>query len=148
MGNARLGPVVLAALLALLVTGCGDDPDATTVPEEEETMSETSSPDGSGEDEQPAPVDEAVADLAQRLDLAEEDVEVLEAEAVTWKDGSLGCPEPGRTYTQALVDGHKIVLRADDRTWPYHSGGGRGPFLCENLRPSIPPEPQDSDGDA
>jgi hypothetical protein len=28
--------------------------------------------------------------------------EVVSAKAVTWSDGSLGCPEPGKLYTQAF----------------------------------------------
>ena len=40
------------------------------------------------------------------------------AEAVTWNDGSLGCPEPGMMYTQALVDGYWVVIRAGPKTLP------------------------------
>ena len=34
-------------------------------------------------------------------------------------------------YTQALVDGSRITLSAGDRSYEYHAGGRRGPFLCE-----------------
>ena len=39
------------------------------------------------------------------------DLKVLSAEAVTWSDGSLGCPEPGMMYTQALVPGYRVQIR-------------------------------------
>ena len=39
----------------------------------------------------------------------------VSAAAVTWSDGSAGCPEPGMMYTQALVPGYRIVLQAGDR---------------------------------
>ena len=56
---------------------------------------------------------------------------MISAEAVVWPDGSLGCPQPGMAYTQVLVEGAKILLWAEGRTWPYHAGGERPPFLCE-----------------
>lgn len=74
----------------------------------------------------------AVADLAARLEIAPAEVEVLRVEEVTWRDGSLGCPQPGMFYTQALVDGARIVLSARGRRYEYHQGGRRAPFLCEH----------------
>jgi hypothetical protein len=43
-----------------------------------------------------------VADAARRFKVAENLVVLTGAERLTWKDGSLGCPEPGMSYTQAL----------------------------------------------
>lgn len=74
----------------------------------------------------------ATSDLARRLGVDEDDVEVLRVEAVTWPDGSLGCPQPGMVYTQALVEGHRIVLSHAERVYLYHSGPGQPPFLCES----------------
>ncbi|GGC14931.1 hypothetical protein [Cellulomonas carbonis] len=74
----------------------------------------------------------AVADLAARLDVAPEQVTVVRADAVTWRDGSMGCPRPGMSYTQALVEGTLVVLEVDGRRYEYHSGGRRAPFLCES----------------
>ena len=39
--------------------------------------------------------------------------------------------KPGEMYTQALVDGLRITLRAGGRTYEYHSGGNRPPALCD-----------------
>jgi hypothetical protein len=39
---------------------------------------------------------------------------VVQAEAVTWPDGALGCPEPGIVYTQALVPGYWVVVEAEE----------------------------------
>lgn len=75
-------------------------------------------------------VQHALADLAQRLDIPDGEIELVSFEEVTWRDGSLGCPQPGRAYTQALVNGSRIILEADGQRWHYHSGGGREPFLC------------------
>jgi hypothetical protein len=49
---------------------------------------------------------------------------VQSVEAVQWPNGALGLPEPGMMYTQAIVDGHRIVLRAEGRSFVYHAGGG------------------------
>lgn len=77
-------------------------------------------------------VETALTDLATRLELDQAEIEVVSVEEVTWRDGSLGCPEPGMFYTQALVDGTRIVLAARGRRYHYHSGGHRAPFLCEH----------------
>jgi hypothetical protein len=74
---------------------------------------------------------QAREDLARRLSLPAASIEVVEAQSVVWRDGSLGCPEPGMAYTQALVEGTLIHLRAGERDFYYHGGGGRAPFLCE-----------------
>lgn len=76
-------------------------------------------------------IEYAVADLAQRLDIPADAVEVVEVELVTWPDGGLGCPQPGMAYTQVPQDGLLIRLQAGGETYEYHSGGGRDPFLCE-----------------
>ena len=76
-------------------------------------------------------VDMARADLAARLGSADAIV-VVAVEDVTWRDGSLGCPQPGMSYTQALVDGYRIELSDGTTTYFYHGAVGRDPFLCEN----------------
>ena len=89
-------------------------------------------------------VDQAVTDLAERLNFDTTEVEVVEAKAVVWPDGGLGCPEPGVVYTQVQREGTLIRLRVGKRTYQYHSGGGRPPFLCEN--PSVPEDVPSSPG--
>ena len=75
-------------------------------------------------------IDSARRDLAERLRVDPEEIEVLVAEEVTWPDGSLGCPEPGMSYTQSLVDGSRVVLQHDDRVYVYQAGSDHEPFLC------------------
>lgn len=78
----------------------------------------------------------AKEDLAQRLNLAPEAIEVLEVEMKTWSDASMGCPQPGMAYAQVPQDGLLIRLRVEGKDYNYHSGGRRDPFLCE--QPEIP----------
>jgi len=62
------------------------------------------------------------ADAAQRAGVALDQVKVLTVESVTWSDGSLGCPEPGMMYTQALVRGNRVRVDAAGTILLYHSG--------------------------
>jgi len=121
--RARLAAALLCATLGPV--SCGTDETATDQPTGGGDVGERAAAAGS------PTTREAVADLARRLDVPEEEVVVDRVEEVTWHDGSLGCAEKGTMYTQALVDGSRITLRAGERTYEYHAGGGRAPFLCE-----------------
>lgn len=77
------------------------------------------------------PAADAVADLATRLGVDAASIEVVSEEEVTWRNGSLGCAKEGQMYTQALVDGTRIILRVDATDYEYHSGRGRSAFLCD-----------------
>ena len=79
-------------------------------------------------------------DAARRSGTDPARVRVLEARAVTWSDGSLGCPEPDRMYTQALVPGYRIRVEAGGQEFDYHAGA-RGTWrLCpaDRARPPLP----------
>lgn len=56
--------------------------------------------------------------------------ELLSAENVTFTDGSLGCPSPGQSYTQALVDGMRVVVSVDGTPYDYRFGTGGTLKLC------------------
>lgn len=68
------------------------------------------------------PVAQAMTDLSQRLGVAMDDIEPLSLLEVTWRDGSLGCPQAGMAYTQALVAGQQLILSVNDEEYHYHSG--------------------------
>ena len=55
---------------------------------------------------------------------------LISAEQVTWPDGSLGCPMPGRVYTMALVRGYRIRIQSGADELDYHAGERGVPFLC------------------
>lgn len=57
---------------------------------------------------------------------------VVSSEAVTWGDGSLGCPEPGMAYTQALEEGMRVIVEVDGTSYDYRFGSRPVPRLCEN----------------
>ena len=87
--------------------------------------------------------EEALTDAARRTGLKRTELEVLRAEAVTWSDGSLGCPQPGMMYTQALVPGFRVRIRAGGEVLDYHAGRSGMPFLCPAGR-AQPPVPDAS----
>jgi hypothetical protein len=88
-------------------------------------------------------VQTAIADLRGRLTDVDIDaeIEVVSVEEVDWPDGSIGCPQPGMVYTQAIVNGTKIVLRHADTEYSYHQGGRRSVFYCPPDRGRAAPPP-------
>lgn len=81
----------------------------------------------------PATILEAIREDAAAVASADPgDVEVVTAKAVTWNDGSLGCPEPGMMYTQALVDGYQVIVRAGDEELDYRVGTNGTFRICED----------------
>jgi hypothetical protein len=79
------------------------------------------------------------ADATRRSHQATGEIQVVRDEAVTWNDGSLGCPRMGAVYTQVPVAGYWIVLRAAGREFDYRVDD-RGRYqLCESSQPMDPP---------
>lgn len=76
-------------------------------------------------------VGQAKDDLARRLSIEVNRIELVEVQQVVWSDSSLGCPQPGMAYVQVQRDGLLIRLRVGEIVYNYHSGGGRTPFLCD-----------------
>lgn len=150
----RRGPIAALAALTLLAAACGgsdlgsESTEPTTPPTEATTAttqpvertlpsvdpvdpSETGGEMVTGE----APtelVDRVVADAADRSGADTAALEVIRSEAVVWSDGSLGCPQPDTTYTQALVEGFHIVVMTPDGELDYRTSGSDVFVLCES----------------
>ena len=77
-----------------------------------------------------AAIRQALAHASQRTGVPADKLEIVSAESVTWPDGSLGCPQPGMAYTQALVPGFRVRVRAGGELLDYHSGRSGAPTLC------------------
>lgn len=148
MGTMRYAAAAVVVGL-LMPAGCGSEAEPSDGAGQETTVSpstqppDPSSPNPSNSPSTPpststqGPIEQAKADLAARLGVQPGQITVVSSEEVTWPDGSLGCPQPGMNYTQALVNGTRIVLAADGKQYHYHAGGRRGPFLCTNPRPPL-----------
>jgi len=76
------------------------------------------------------PIERAREDLAQRLGVSVEEIEVQAVEAVEWPDASLGCPQPGMMYAQVITPGYRILLQVGGKTYEYHSDRKRV-ILCQ-----------------
>lgn len=128
------GVLLLAACGAAGDDGGAPDDETTTSTSTSSTTTTTSTLDTTTTSEAPVHeediVEAAITDLAERLDISEGDIEVTDVKDVQWPDGALGCPEEGKVYTQAVVDGTQVLLGANDRIYDYHSGSDGEPFLC------------------
>jgi hypothetical protein len=83
-------------------------------------------------------------DLAKRVgDASAASARVVRAGAVNWPNGAMGCPQPGRMYTQAIVPGYEVDFDVAGKVYSYRAAT-RGFFmLCEaslNGGRSLPPE--------
>jgi hypothetical protein len=79
----------------------------------------------------PATVMEAIqADAVKRAAVTADQITVLSSEQVTWSNGALGCPQPGRMYTQALVPGFRVAVRAGKQMILYHAAESGALVVC------------------
>ena len=128
-------PVVVLVTVALALAACGGSSSETGGAADGASPGASTggsiAPVGSLDEAQ----QQAVADLADSLGVARDEVTVVTAEQVTWRDGSLGCPQPGMTYTQSLVDGYRIVLAAGGTEYHYHGRDGAAPTPCPSPAP-------------
>ena len=136
--RVRAYAAAVASCVAL-VAGCGEQGPGASAPASDgppspSSATAASSPtEGSTVDPQLQPVvDAAIADLRSRPDTGSGPVRVVLAREETFPDGALGCPQPGMSYSQALVDGYRVVLARGDREWLYTAGPDRVPRLCES----------------
>jgi hypothetical protein len=87
-----------------------------------------------------------LADASDRSGVTVGELEILRAEYVDWPDGSLGCPEPGMYYTQAIEPGYWVEVRVGEVVLDYRLTV-RGSFrLCESGLPGVAPGSGDSGG--
>lgn len=77
----------------------------------------------------------AKADLAQRLKVNLDQIQLTKIEPVTWPDSSLGCPQMGGMYVQMLTPGYKITLETGGRSFSYHTDEKDRLVFCPTLRP-------------
>lgn len=148
--HVRVAGLVAAVVLLGACGGtAGDQPPDPTVDREPDEVAGgggggESDSGGSEPDDAPAQgsepllgdeVSAAIDDVTDRAGVARDDVLVEVTELVTWPDSSLGCPEPDQLYTQALVEGYRIVLDADGEEHHYHGEDDGPPQFCADPQP-------------
>ena len=82
-------------------------------------------------------------EAAKRANVPPQELVIVRAEAVVWNDGSLGCPEPGMEYTQALINGYWVVIKAAAQTYDFRVDRGGSFRLCPEGR-GHPPLPSNT----
>jgi hypothetical protein len=141
----RTAVVALALVAAGALAGCDPAPSTTPSPASTPTVvAASASPSVTGSSSSSGttggvtapsgiPADHWAALLAdlERRQVPTTALEVVTAKAVTWPNGSLGCPRPGTSYTQALIDGYQVVVKAGGTTYDYRFGSSSTPRLCE-----------------
>lgn len=76
-------------------------------------------------------VNDAKTDLTTRANVPLTAITVKSAEAVEWRDSSLGCPIEGQMYAQVITPGYLIVLEAAGKEWNYHASANHVMY-CAN----------------
>jgi hypothetical protein len=66
-------------------------------------------------------LDSALTDLAARLKVGKDAIQITSVEKRMWSDSSLGCPQPGMMYSQVITPGFLIKLTAGGKVYTYHS---------------------------
>jgi len=66
-------------------------------------------------------IDKARQDLSTRASVSPGDIAVRSIQEVQWRDGSLGCPQPGMNYIMVITPGYLIMLEAKGQAYEYHA---------------------------
>lgn len=124
--------VATAVLVAVGLSGCAGSPSGGAPSAPEPGLPSM----GAGGLSTPSPITlDATRRQAITADLAARGVTgtmiVVTAQAVTWPNGALGCPQPGRVYAQVLTPGFQVVVAVGNTHYDYRFGGGTTPVLCE-----------------
>ena len=68
--------------------------------------------------------------LAQRLNVAVDQIAVADIKPVVWRDAGLGCAKPGVDYIQVQTPGYNILLSAGGKTYSYHTDATKRFVQC------------------
>jgi hypothetical protein len=78
-------------------------------------------------------VELAKAELARRLGIAPNRIELQSIEEAKFPDAGLGVPEPGKVYAQVVTPGYVIRLTVEGQVFTYHAGSGRVVAAPDNM---------------
>jgi hypothetical protein len=125
--------IAIAVALVIIVntpSGLASPNESMTTPSE--TPVPTSTPQMSRvESQMPEAILGPILDEAAKLaNVPHQQLVIVRAEAVVWNDGSLGCPEPGMEYAQALINGFWVVISGAGQTYDFRVGRDGNFRLC------------------
>lgn len=123
----RMYLLMFSLILLIAAAGCGglgtEEPTITPEPTRADNVQ--------GEWTQEEAVEAVRTDLAERLDISQEEISVVSAESREWEDASLGCPEEGEMYAQVITQGFQVLLEADGSQFDYRTDTLGSVKLCE-----------------
>lgn len=132
----------LIACAAIAAGGCAAAPQLTPVPAAPPLSSSSPAalPVNIGmPDEARALLPALREDAARRSGVSAAQLQVVSVEDVTWADGALGCAQPRKVYTMALVPGWRIVLTAPSGPPQHYHASRRGNWVwCPRERAQPP----------
>ncbi len=87
----------------------------------------------------PAPYIQAATDaLAKALNISPSSITMVGIPLpVQWNDSSLGCPQPGQTYTPIVTPGYLITLEAGGNDYEIHTDLSGTVVVCSNPNASL-----------
>jgi hypothetical protein len=125
--------VIMAAVL-LFAAGCAGDDDEAPAPT---ATGSVSSPTAAAQISPNLPgseLEETVRrGLASQLDIQPSELTLVEHCFVTWPDASVGVAEPGRVYTQGLINGWFMLLEHGGVEYRVHGAEAR--YVIANFVP-------------
>ncbi len=77
-------------------------------------------------------------DLAQRLKIPQDAIQLIQIEQVSWPDAGLGCPDPKVFYIQILSPGYRIILAVGNQQYRYHTDLEETLILCDKEAEVLP----------
>ena len=81
----------------------------------------------------------AKSDLAQRLGVVTDEIEICSITEVEWNDTSLGCPQDNMGYAQIITPGFTILLDVNGQTYEYHTDQNQKVVLYTDFVKTTPP---------
>ncbi|MFQ6057682.1 MAG: hypothetical protein ACE5MB_02225 [Anaerolineae bacterium] len=138
MGRKAAVPLILLVIVALIMlASCTPlEPEGRVMPPATPTPGIKMTP--AIPPEIPSEVESVVRlareDLARRVGISPAEIAVVSVKEVMWRNSSLGCPQPGQMYLQVITPGYRVILRARDQEYEYHTDRGRRVILCTKGR--------------
>jgi hypothetical protein len=150
----------LVLLLALAVASCvpsapetkslplntqevpSEQPSPTSKTSNENPIQLMSTPESTQMPSTPPPAEKFVSlakkDLAERLKIAVDEINLVNTTEMTWPNASLGCPSPGKVYAQGRVPGYQIRLETGGLEYVYNTDLVGQVVLCPQYDPDNP----------
>ena len=85
--------------------------------------------------EEQAPITQAKEQLARKLNIPVEEINIFSILAIEWPDASLGCPRSGMSYANVFTPGYQIALEWNRSIYTFHTDTKDKVVLCHVLPP-------------